>query len=116
MPRDVVATVGIVFVRHGQTGRSGKGRLPTGSLLGPVRRGNNGIRAPTQAGVEASAPAAFGGIIPVPSPSRGPLSPAPGMSGDVRTPASRRGPAEPPEAPVSGSGTCVQVHPVDKTD
>ena len=28
MPRDVVATVGIVFVRHAQTGRSGRGRLP----------------------------------------------------------------------------------------
>ena len=26
--RDVVATVGIVFVRHAQTGRSGRGRLP----------------------------------------------------------------------------------------
>jgi hypothetical protein len=51
----------------------------------PFRRERIGL----EVSVEASAPAAFGGIIPV--PSRGPLSPASGMSGDARAPASRRG-------------------------
>ena len=59
----------------------------------PFRRERIGLEVSVEASVEASAPAAFGGIILVPSPSRGPLSPAPGISGDPRAPASRRGPS-----------------------
>ena len=61
----------------------------------PFRRERIGLEVSVEASVEASVPAVFSGIIPVPSPSRGPLSPAPGMSGDARAPASRRGAGRP---------------------